>query len=156
MGTQHRRYTRELSEEAVAASTSVMGVLLYLEMPQAGGTHAHVSRKIREFAISTTHFVRYPGTGAQRRLGPEDILQVLPFGSRRRKPEHLRRALLELGVAHECRACGVMDRWQGRRLTLHVDHINGDFHDNRVAESSIPVSELPLADRHVRGKAQGR
>ena len=74
MGTQHRKYTKELLEEAVAASTSVMGVLRYLGMPQAGGTHAHVSRKIREFGVSTTHFVRYPGTGRQTRLTPEEML----------------------------------------------------------------------------------
>ena len=132
MGTRHRKYTRELLEEAVAESTSVMGVLRYLGMPQAGGTHAHVSRKIREFGILTNPFVRYPGPGRQARLTPEEIPQVVPFGSARRKPGHLRRALVELGVAYRCRSCGLEGKWQGQDLTLHVDHISGDIHDNRI------------------------
>lgn len=27
--------------------------------------------------------------------------------------------------------CGTGSTWQGAKLTLHVDHINGDFLDNR-------------------------
>ena len=27
--------------------------------------------------------------------------------------------------------CGTGPTWQGAKLTLHVDHINGDFLDNR-------------------------
>jgi hypothetical protein len=28
--------------------------------------------------------------------------------------------------------CGVTDMWQGRPLRLHVDHIDGDYHNNLV------------------------
>ncbi len=40
------KYTRELLTEAVANSISIVGVLRYLEIPMAGGTHAHISRKL--------------------------------------------------------------------------------------------------------------
>ncbi|NYG07944.1 hypothetical protein BJ986_002431 [Phycicoccus badiiscoriae] len=132
MGTKHRKYTPELLQEAVDASDSVMGVLRFLGMPQAGGTHAHVSRKIKEFGIPTHHFVRYKGSGQHLRRSAADILQVLPFGSQRTKPEFLRRALLESGVPHCCAGCQIDGTWQGAPLTLHVDHRNGDFHDNRL------------------------
>ncbi|GAA2982530.1 hypothetical protein Sfulv_21910 [Streptomyces fulvorobeus] len=43
----------------------------------------------------------------------------------------LRRALDETGVPHACGACGLGDVWQGKRLVLEIDHINGDRLDNR-------------------------
>ena len=76
----HRKYTRELLEEAVRHLTSVADVLRYLGLRQAGGTHAHVSRTIRAFDLDTTHFVRHQGGGQHRRLGPEHVFQVLPAG----------------------------------------------------------------------------
>src|SRR5688572_3061677 len=43
----------------------------------------------------------------------------------------LRRALLSIGVPESCARCGIGPLWNGVRLALHVDHINGDFGDNR-------------------------
>jgi hypothetical protein len=124
--------TRELLGEAAANSTSVAGVLGYLGVPLSGGTHAHVSRRLKRLGIDTSHF---PGRAHARgrpgpRRRPEEILLLGPPGSGRPKTERLRRALLELGVPRRCRECGISD-WRGRPLVLHVDHINGDHCDNR-------------------------
>ena len=51
--------------------------------------------------------------------------------ARRTKTTLLRRALDDLGVPHICAACGISDIWQGKRLVLEIDHINGDRLDNR-------------------------
>ena len=57
MHTKHReKYTRELLTEAAANSISIAGVLRYLEIPVAGGTHAHISRKLKQLGIDTSHF----------------------------------------------------------------------------------------------------
>ncbi|MFE1246509.1 HNH endonuclease [Streptomyces sp. NPDC058766] len=44
----------------------------------------------------------------------------------------LRRALDDLGVPHVCGECGTGESWQGRRLVLEIDHIDGDRLDNRI------------------------
>ncbi|MGI5528329.1 HNH endonuclease signature motif containing protein [Streptomyces syringium] len=31
-----------------------------------------------------------------------------------------------------CSACGIGETWQGKRLVLEIDHINGDRLDNRA------------------------
>jgi hypothetical protein len=36
----YRRYTKEMLQEAADRSTSIMGVLRYLKLKQAGGTQA--------------------------------------------------------------------------------------------------------------------
>ncbi len=155
VGTKHRKYTPELLQEAVDASDSVMGVLRFLGMPQAGGTHAHVSRKIRQFGISTDHFVRYKGSGRHLRRSAADILQVLPFGSQRTKPEFLRRAMLESGLAHCCAGCLIEGTWQGSPLTLHVDHINGDFHDNRLENLRFLCPNCHAQTPNFAGRGKG-
>jgi hypothetical protein len=117
-------------EEAVEHSTSVMGVLRYLGLNQAGGTHTHISRMIRKFGIDTGHFVRYQNGAHQLRLKPEQILVRIPRGANRTKPHMLRRALVELGRIYRCERCGNDGTWLGRPLSLDIDHIDGDFHNN--------------------------
>ena len=133
--SKHReKYTRDLLTEAVANSFSIAGVLRYLEVPMAGGTHAHISRKIKQFGIDTSHFLGQAHMRKQpsaRRLAPEQALVARVPGSRRPKPHLLRRVLRESGVPYTCEACGIGAEWNGKPIVLHVDHISGDWLDNR-------------------------
>lgn len=54
-------------------------------------------------------------------------------GSPRVNGERLRKVLLETGRAYVCVLCGNPGRWLFKRITLHVDHINGQYWDNRPA-----------------------
>jgi len=137
------KYTRALLTEAVANSFSISGVLRYLEIPLAGGTHAHISRKIKRFGIDTSHFGRREapnrGKPSPWRLAAEQVLVVRSPGSRRPKPSLLRRALRESGVLYACQACGIKAEWNGKPIVLHVDHVNGDWLDNRKETSAFFV-----------------
>lgn len=130
----NRVYSRAQLEAAVAASISFAGVLRQLGLKQAGGTHAYLARRIRREGISTAHFLgpaHNRGRPGRQRPSAE-YLAVLPPGSQRTKTRHLRRALREAGVADCCAACGIRAEWQGRPLTLMIDHINGEWLDNRL------------------------
>lgn len=128
------KYTREMLSEAVAASTSMAAVLRLLGLQQTGGGHAHMRRRIEKFGIDTTHFVgkaHFRGIPSSRRRPPAEILVVRPANAKREAPAILRRALNEMGRPYLCAACGVGDSWHGQPLTLHVDHIDGQFWDCR-------------------------
>ena len=130
MGTPWRKYTEEVLNEAVANSTSVMGVLRFLDVPQAGGTHAHISRMIRRYSVDTSHFVRYQNGAQRKRYTAEQILVGKPPGSLRTKPQLLRRALEEIGRPYACAGCNNPGQWLDGPLTLAIDHIDGDFLNN--------------------------
>lgn len=100
----------------------------------SGGLHAHLRRRVDRFGIDTTHFERIHNKGGRspKRMQALDILVVRPEGSRRQKPELLRRALRESGRAYTCAECELADRWRGEPITLHVDHISGDLFDCRA------------------------
>ncbi len=130
----YAKYTRELLTEAVAASTSMAGVLRHLGLGQNGGAHAHLRRRIDRLGIDTTHFLgraHYRGTTSPRRRSAAEVLVLRPADAKRAAPPRLRRALLDLGRPYRCAACGGEGTWNGRPLTLHVDHVDGCFWDCR-------------------------
>ena len=130
-----RWYSRERLAAAVAASTSYAGVLRQLGIPQAGGSQAYLARRIRSDGLDTGHFLgqaHMRGTVGSRRARPEEVLVLRPPGSARIKTQILRRVLREAGVGHRCGACGLEPLWQGQPLTLVIDHVNGDWLDNRL------------------------
>ncbi|GGZ52241.1 hypothetical protein GCM10010387_53150 [Streptomyces inusitatus] len=126
---------RDELARAVADSQSLPGVIRALgEVSPGGVSRAEVRRGIAAYGLSTAHFTgqrHNAGRRAPTRKAAEDILRKLPPGSSRTKTLLLRRALDDEGVPHVCSACGLGDSWQGKRLVLEIDHINGDRLDNR-------------------------
>jgi predicted RNA-binding Zn-ribbon protein involved in translation (DUF1610 family) len=129
-----RWYTDEELKVAVASSRSYAGVLRALGIPQAGGSQAYLARRIRAAGFDTAHFVGQAhrrGTRAPRRP-PTEVLAVLPPGSPRPKATALRAAMIAKGVTEVCALCGSDGTWLGSPLRLVIDHISGDWLDNRL------------------------
>lgn len=119
---------------AVAASSSLAEVLRRLERPDNGGQRAALRRQIAQERLDTAHFLGQahnrgkPGTIPAKH--PEEIL-IRHDGKRRTTTTLLRRALSGVGVPEQCARCGIGPEWLGKPMTLEVDHINGDWSDNR-------------------------
>lgn len=65
-----------------------------------------------------------------RKKTPEQLLINNPELTARLPGPRLRECLIEMGREYRCESCGMDPEWQGKPLTLHVDHISGDWHDN--------------------------
>lgn len=120
---------------AVDGTASITDALRALGMePYSNRLRALLRQWVAEAGLDTTHFLGQahqrgkPGTTPIRRA--EDIL-VRHDGKRRTRTHLLRRALLEAGVLEECAECGIGPEWLGKPMTLEVDHINGDWSDDR-------------------------
>ncbi|MEV0484878.1 HNH endonuclease [Streptomyces sp. NPDC050508] len=119
---------------AVASSRSIAGVLKLLGIVDNGAARERLKRSVAAHDVSVGHFV---GQGHRRGVPGKDrksaaqILVRLESGASRTKTVQLRWALDDLGVPHICESCGIGDVWQGKRLVLEIDHINGDRLDNR-------------------------
>ncbi|MGX1954542.1 HNH endonuclease signature motif containing protein [Streptomyces anulatus] len=128
-----RPSTDELAQ-AVAAAVSIADTLRRLGRTDTTSQRQHLSRWIAEDGLLTSHFL---GQGHQRgRAGPTPLRTVEQIlvkheGTHRTKTALLRRALREVGLAEECAGCGTPALWLGRPMTLEVDHINGDWSDDR-------------------------
>ncbi|MER5482776.1 HNH endonuclease signature motif containing protein [Streptomyces sp. NPDC002812] len=120
--------------EAVAASHTLAETLRHLGRPSTGKLNTVLKEWIREDGLSTAHFLGQahqrgkPGYTAKR---PAETILVKHEGKRRTRTALLRRALSEIGVPELCDMCGTVAEWGGRPMTLEVDHVDGDWSDNR-------------------------
>ncbi|MGW6026986.1 HNH endonuclease signature motif containing protein [Streptomyces sp. NPDC055099] len=122
------RHTEEQLRAAVARSATMREVVRNLGISNVGGNHAHISRRVAALGIDISHFVT-PRGRPKGSLGP--VLALRSPDEGRIPGTRLRRELLRAGVTDECAECGVGDEWNGEPLRLEVDHINGDWWDNR-------------------------
>jgi hypothetical protein len=131
------RPARPTSEElhlAVTESISIAETLRRLGRPDTGTQRAMLRQWVDEEGISTAHILgqahQRGRTRTDRAKRPEHIL-VKHEGRRRTRTHLIRRALREAGVPEKCADCGVGPEWLGKPMTLEVDHINGDWSDDR-------------------------
>lgn len=131
----YRKFTDDQIKEAVETSSSIYGVLGVLGVKPSGGSHSHMKRRIQKAGIDTSHFTgqaHAKGKPSRHRKTPEEILVVLPEGSRRANLDQLRRALLEVGVEEVCELCGLGSTWNNRPIRLEIDHIDSNWLNNRI------------------------
>ena len=128
-----RKYTKELVESAVKASTTLAGVLRALGIGNlSGGMSNLIHSRIKEYAIDITHFTGRRGSPRNKQLST-DILVKRAEGSPREGSRRLRRSMLEAGAVYECTECGCDGQWNGKELVLEVDHRDGDRCNNEFS-----------------------
>ena len=129
-------FTEQQTREAVAASRSYSEVLRRLGLRPAGGNYRTIRRYVDEvWQIATDHFGRAPGRTPVR--APVPLADVLVAG-RPYKRERLKARLYREGLKRRaCELCGQGEEWRGHRMTLILDHINGDADDNRIENLRI-------------------
>ncbi|MEV6784727.1 HNH endonuclease signature motif containing protein [Streptomyces sp. NPDC051098] len=139
--TGHFRHARvvvpdEALRTAVPEATGYAEVMRLLGLPVNAANHRRIRRSVARLGLDTSHFVRRPRASARpaepRRVAP-DVLRVGAAGSARVTRDRLHRALQEIGVPYRCASCGNPGEWLGRPVTLQIDHISGDWLDNRAA-----------------------
>ncbi|PWI10345.1 HNH endonuclease [Streptomyces sp. NWU339] len=131
------RWTRDVLQAAVSVSTSVYEVLRHLGLEVVGGQHAHISRRIKAYGIDTSHFTPVVRTERQRynqrrRTAAEILVEDTSDHARRIPSSRLKRAFRELGLGERCALCGIGPVWLGEPLPLEVDHIDGNWRNNRI------------------------
>lgn len=130
MNRTRTKYTREQLLSAVTSSKNIAQVLRTLKVSHSSTTYRWLYRLLRRWEIDTSHFERAVSHHDFRRLLPSEIFVVNRLEGRRERRQSLKRALLAVGVELKCSECR-LDTWRGKPIPLEIDHINGDWLDNR-------------------------
>lgn len=120
---------------AVEEATSLAGALRALGMePYNTRMRARLRCWMTEAGLDTSHFLgqahQRGGRGTTPLRSAEDIL-IRHDGARRTRTHLLRRALAEVGEPEKCAECGIGPEWLGKPMTLEIDHVNGEWSDDR-------------------------
>lgn len=127
----YRKWTDSQLEIAVKNSHTISEVVRKIGLKsQNSGNHQSVRNRIKALNISTSHFFEsYAGRNFTKERGLSDILVK---DSTYLNTVALKKKLIKYGVlSYKCYECGIT-YWQHRKLSLHLDHINGIREDNRI------------------------
>ncbi|QIY71318.1 HNH endonuclease signature motif containing protein [Streptomyces sp. RLB1-33] len=102
-------YTQERLDEAARSSRTLSEALTKLGVDPKSSTRRYLNERMKKLDVDISHF-EHEGV---------------------RWTKDLRRALRETGVPEHCAKCGTAPEWNGKPMTLEIDHINGDWSDDR-------------------------
>lgn len=120
------KYTKEELEQIVTNSKSISEVILKLGYStKSGGNSKTVKDRLKKYNISIEHFSR--NGGIKRTI--DNI-----FCKNSTASQSTVRRWYEKGsyTDYKCSICGQNPEWQGKELTLILDHKNGINNDHRL------------------------
>lgn len=126
-------FTREQIEDAAQSSSTKTEMMQALKIKQGGGGYQALDFWCRKYDVTPPTMSweaaskRGRGTGKGFKRMPDEEWFV--NGIRRQGPD-TRKRLIRNGVPDECSICGIGPEWNGKSLTLQIDHIDGDRWNN--------------------------
>lgn len=137
MKRTYSKYTKDAILSVVSDCTSASDVVRKI----TGNNHPRgesvfiVNNRIKEFGIDASHFhwVKNIGGRNKPRSKEEFSGHFLKKDSPFILSSLLKKKLIGFGmIQNKCSVCGLSGEWQGKPITLQLDHVNGDRNDNRL------------------------
>jgi hypothetical protein len=141
----------EQVKEIIKNSNSKSEVLRKLELKNNGGNFNTLSHFILRNSINIEHF-GIGQLGGKGTFIKYEIAEILVENSTYQS-NHLKNRLYKEGIKKRiCEKCGQNEYWNGDKMSLILDHVNGDRHDNRIQNLRIlcPNCNATL-ETHCRG-----
>jgi 5-methylcytosine-specific restriction endonuclease McrA len=125
-------YDYEEIKKAVKESISYKEVLRKLNKSSSGDAYTYLIRYIKKKNIDVSHFNSWKNNKVINKCFTLDEIFVknseYKGGTKGLKEMILKNNLFE----YKCVECGNTGEWNGKQLSLHLDHINGDNKDDRL------------------------
>lgn len=125
---------------AVKNSLSIAQVCRILNIKPCGGNYKTLKQKFKLWKIDISHF-----TGAAWNQGEKFInfskkiplREILVKNSTYGSTTHLKHRLFKEGYKKEiCEKCGIV-KWNNKKISFELDHVNGINNDNRIENLRI-------------------
>jgi hypothetical protein len=126
----YRKWSDQDLKIAVEASDTKSEVIRKLGLKtNSSGNFQTIDKHIKSLNLDCSHFKENVVGKHQKEWALEDVLIInSPYSS----TKNLKKKLLKAGLLREeCYICGIK-KWLEKKLTLQLDHINGNNTDNRI------------------------
>lgn len=127
------RYTESEFIDAVKGSKTISEVLRKIGLKATGGNFKTALLKIKKFKCDTTHFEFNSKNLSKPSRAKSELDSLLVKDSLSGvSTSSLKKKLLKAGkIENKCFERNISE-WQGKPLSLHLDHVNGINNDNRL------------------------
>jgi hypothetical protein len=130
-------YHKDFLEKIVKESNNIGVVLEKLNLRKAGGNYKVIHKYIKEYNLDISHFIKGEfkiGSNPKNKL---DLNNILIENSTYNRTSLKKRLYDEGLLKRECCLCGQGEDWNGMKISLILDHINGVHNDNRIENLRI-------------------
>jgi len=132
--SKKRKYTDNDLIKYIQNSISFRELMFSLGLKYGGGSFSQVKKDVERLGLSTSHF---KGQGHGKNKGKR-FAKKKPLNKILRKNSNvgrtnLKRRLIEEGILiNHCYECGLKREWNGKKIVMVLDHINGINNDYRI------------------------
>lgn len=130
-----RKYTKEYLTEIVNKSNFGWEVIQNLGIKKTQGNLSYVNKLIKKFNINTSHFENQHGKNTTKKSLSKYLVKgkFLTLSGNRFKERLYRKGLKD----PICELCGQDENWKGKKISLILDHIDGDRKNNLLENLRI-------------------
>lgn len=147
----NKRWNKENLENIIKNSATKIEVINKLELTHQGANYRTILKYANLFEIDIAH-LNINKDKKMDNFNKKCLLEILvensTFGT-----THLKERLYNEGIKErKCELCGQDENWQGKKMSLILDHINGVHDDHRLDNLRIvcPNCNATL-DTHCKG-----
>ncbi len=128
------KYLKSNFEKIIKSSSTLTEICKKLGLNKTGGGVKTINKYIKLYDIDTSHF-NYTSVSNFIKIPLEKILIE---NSAYASTNHLKNRLYKEGLKErKCEKCGQDENWNGEKMSLILDHINGVNNDDRIENLRI-------------------
>lgn len=131
-----RKYDKEELKKVVEESKTFREVLIKFERNESTASYDSLKKILDKFQINTSHFlnrsefIKYMfKNGLLKKL---DDSEIFCLDSKVKRATVKTRIIKNKLIEYKCTLCPQGDVWMGKKISLILDHENGDRYDNRL------------------------
>jgi 5-methylcytosine-specific restriction endonuclease McrA len=123
---------KEILSEITKNSSSIAEVIRKCEMISSGASYKILKSRLDEEKINYSH-IRLGSNKGKKFIRKKIPLDKILVENSEYSRSHLKKRLIsDLSWKEECFICKNKGEWQGKKLNLQLDHINGNSKDNKI------------------------
>jgi len=136
------KYSKEVFKKVIGKSKCLTDVIKHYGLRNAGGNYQTIKKYIKKYNLDTSHFdvegIREKNIKKLHRNNKISLGEILIKNSTYNNNTHLKNRLYDEGLKkRKCEMCGQGEEWNGKTMSLILDHINGINDDNELKNLRI-------------------